>query len=261
MDRVNKRFSSYNEKIKKFICNDTFHFSSGKKVIVNISSGVINNDRFTLELNERIGIKNLKISGKWEYAELQCGGQRIERIYPEIRDTFTSTLNGFPPTYFHKRQLNILSPSPETLSISYEEIIDCYEYCHSVPLQRDFQIYQLMKDSFTFINGGSYQLYNYFFLPTTMIAVKIPHKCKRVFITSNYENSYENPSDIIPLIYNKIRDMWILDTHNTPFIYDNINLHIIPKSPTNKTFAINLFVENINIATEYSDMYGCKFAY
>jgi len=260
MDRVNRRFASYNEKIKNFICNDTFQFSSGKKVIVNISSGVINNDRVTLELDKDIGIKNLKISGKWEYAELQCGGQKIERIYPEIRDTFTSTLNGFPPTYFHRRQLNIISPSPETLSISYEEIIDCYEYHHTVPIQRDFQIYQLVKDSFTFTNN-KVQLYNYIYLPTTMIAVKIPHKCKRVFIASNYANSYDNPSDIIPLIYNKIKDIWILETRNNPFIYDSINLHIIPKSPTNKTFPIDLFVENINIAMEYSGMYGCRYAW
>lgn len=60
MERVNKIFFLI---IKKFICNDTIQFSSGKPIIVKPDN--INKDRAILEFDTHIGIKNLKLSGEW----------------------------------------------------------------------------------------------------------------------------------------------------------------------------------------------------
>ena len=253
MDRINRKLGDiYTEKIKRFKCDDTIQLSSDKIIIVKPES--INNNRATYYLGCNNGIKNLKLSGEWDYAELTCGGQIIETIYPEIRDTFTSTLNGIPPTVYHERQLNVMSKSINALTVSYDTTIKNYGY----DISMQCQIFQLFKNSINITSNTSINLYNYIILPTTMIAVKIPYKCKRVFITNDYINPYENPSEIVPFIYNKIKDMWILDTKNNPIIYDNKQLYIITKTP--QTYTIDLFVENINIGLCHSGMYGCKFA-
>lgn len=257
MERVNRKLGdTYNQKIKIFKCDDTIQLFSDKNKVIQPKT--INNDRIIYNIYFNDGIKNLKISGEWEYAELTCGGCTIERIYPEIRDTFTSTLNGIPPTQFHQRHINVKSKSPNTLCISYDTIIRNDKYGHSV---NSFQIYDCRKDSFNITSNTSININNYLTLPTTMMAVKIPYKCKRVFITWSYHNSYEYPAEIIPFIYNKTNDMWILDTKNSPFLgyYDNIHLYIITK--TSQTSIIDLFVENINIGSHMSGMYGVKFAY
>ena len=100
-----------------------------------------------------------------------------------------------------------------------------------------------------------------------MIAVKIPYKCKRVFITCSYFNPYDNMDEIVPFIYDKKNDMWILNTINSIIDGDRnlFNLHIIANvrgiTNTPENSNINLFVENINIGMQMSGMYGCKFGY
>jgi len=261
MERVNRKLGdTYNQKIKIFKCDDTIQLFSDKNKVIQPET--INNDRIIYNIHFNDGIKNLKLSGEWEYAELTCGGIIIEIIYPEIRNTFTSTLNGIPPTPYHERRINVKSKSPKTLYVSYDMIIDNDKYIYSTNSYK-FQIYDCRKDSFNITSNTSININNYLTLPITMMAVKIPYKCKRVFITwsYNYNYSYENPAEIIPFIYNKTNDMWILDTKNSPFLgyYDNIHLYIITK--TSQTSIIDLFVENINIGHNQWGLYGLKFAH
>ena len=289
MDRVNKKMGNkYIEKIKKFKCDDTIQLYSDKNIIVKPSSTY--NNRATYSLGCNNGIKNLQISGEWDYAELTCGGSIIEKIYPEIRNTFTSTLNGIPPTIYHERQLNIISKSLDKLFVSYDTIMDNDIYMYSTD-QYNFQIYQCQKHTIS-VSGANncdilhqsckvrtetkfpcanlyncINLYHYINLPATMIAVKIPYKCKKVFLTCSYFNPYDNMADIVPFIYDKEKDMWILNTINSMIDGDrgNFNLHIIAHvrgiSNTSQESNIDLFVENINIGLQMSGMYGCKFAY
>jgi hypothetical protein len=83
---------------------------------------------------------------------------------------------------------------------TYDTTIKNYGY----DISMQFQIFQLFKNSINITSNTSINLYNYIILPTTMIAVKIPYKCKRVFITNDYINPYENPSEIVPFVSSAI---------------------------------------------------------
>jgi len=117
-------------------------------------------------------------------------------------------------------------------------------------LTTDITGFYIKKDLFDLCPG----------LPISMIAIKTPTKCKRVFLTAHFPSECDY---IVPFIYDMKKDIWILDNINinpTRWIMMTSYLHIISKNNMADKEII-IYIDNYNIASTYAGLYGLLYSY
>jgi hypothetical protein len=269
MDKITKQLKklpNYSDAIDKFICIDTVIIEPDELVIIkptktdtNYLYYDINNDA------KNIGIKNLKISGSsWEKAELRVGEQYIETIYSDIRDVFTSTLNGISCMWMTQSFKIYLKPNIQEIDvvISYNKISYNIKDKYGDTNQGDkFQIRQCNQYIIPSNNNSAeINLYDLCCgLPIAMIAIKMPIKAKRVFMTARF-GDYDY---IVPFKYYKNKGLWMLDMEGNyinviKWEAYNFTVHIIAKEKINN---IIIYFDNLNIGLHLTGLYGLKYSY
>lgn len=275
MDKIIKQIkkipNAYYEGVEKFKINDTVIIQADTTSSPIILKPVEHNINYLLyNINYNDGIVNLKVSGSmWYKAEFIVGGQIIETIHPDIRDTFTCSLNCVLPSPYMEKRVKVYQNKNWTYNdiiVSYNNISDedreKYRYNKN---EYNFQLRQCnkyflfttdinrfyIKKDLSYLSPG---------LPISMIAIKTPTKCKRVFLTANFSTEYDY---IVPFIYDRKKDIWMLDNINiNPIKGENMTsyLHIISKNNMADK-DILIYVDNYNIARTYTGLYGLLYSY
>ena len=276
MDKIIKQIKKipgeYYEGIERFKINDTVIIQADTTLTTRIIKPIRStDDYYRCDFIHDNGIKNLKVSGSmWNKAEFIAGGQIIETIYPDIRDTFTCSLNCVLPSRYMRKSIKVYQKIGfnNDIIVSYNNISDednkkylyneiGYEFqlrqCNKyVLLATDINRFYIKKNLSDLCPG----------LPISMIAIKTPTKCKRVFLTANFPTECDY---IVPFIYDRKKDIWMLDNINiNPVKWTRVMmtsyLHIISKNNMAGKEII-IYIDNYNIARNYAGLYGLIYSY
>ncbi len=282
INQIKKIPGEYYEGVERFKINDTVIIqadtTSSPRIIKLFRS---TDDYYRCDFIHDNGIKNLKVSGSmWNKAEFIAGGQIIETIYPDIRDTFTCSLNCVLPSKYMGKSIKVYQKKEfnNDIIVSYNNISDedNKKYLYN-EIGYEFQLRQCNRyvllapetditRTFTTNITGFYIKRNLSDLcpglPISMIAIKTPTKCKRVFLTANFPTECDY---IVPFIYDRKKDIWMLDNINiNPVKWTRVMmssyLHIISKNNMAGKEII-IYIDNYNIARNYAGLYGLIYSY